>query len=69
VLVPALAGGRGSAVTIRLRMESSVLDLVFVIGVLAVFTLVGVIAKGVERLGPRAAGSDARAARTGGDRA
>jgi hypothetical protein len=31
-------------------MESSVLDLVYVIGVLAVFTLVGVIAKGVERL-------------------
>lgn len=27
-----------------------VLDLVYVIGVLAVFTLVGVIAKGVERL-------------------
>ncbi|NQX26674.1 hypothetical protein HQQ81_04825 [Microbacteriaceae bacterium VKM Ac-2854] len=28
----------------------AVLDLVYVIGVLAVFTLVGVIAKGVERL-------------------
>jgi len=31
-----------------------VLDLVYVIGILAVFALVGVIAGGVERLGPPA---------------
>lgn len=44
------------------------LDLVYVIGVLAVFTLVGVIAKGAEKLGPRAGGSGPRDARNGGDR-
>lgn len=32
------------------RMEFSVLDLAYVLGVLAVFALVGVIARGVEKL-------------------
>ncbi|MCJ1674455.1 MULTISPECIES: hypothetical protein [Rathayibacter] len=45
------------------------LDLVSVIGVLAVFTLLGVLAKGVEKLSPRAGVADPRDARKGGDRA
>lgn len=32
------------------------LDLLYVIGVLAVFALVGVIARGVEKLAPRSSG-------------
>ncbi|WKK72835.1 hypothetical protein Q0F99_08115 [Rathayibacter oskolensis] len=38
------------------------LDLVYVIGVLAVFALVGVIAKGVEKLAPRGSGPRAATA-------
>ncbi|SMH49345.1 hypothetical protein SAMN06295885_3284 [Rathayibacter oskolensis] len=39
------------------------LDLVYVIGILAVFALVGVIAKGVEKLAPKPRGtSGSRAA-------
>ncbi|WP_204162021.1 MULTISPECIES: hypothetical protein [unclassified Rathayibacter] len=38
------------------------LDLVYVIGVLAVFALVGVIAKGVEKLAPTPRASGPRAA-------
>ncbi|MCJ1684736.1 hypothetical protein [Rathayibacter sp. VKM Ac-2928] len=45
------------------------LDLVSVIGVLAVFTLLGVLAKGVEKLSLRAGVADPRDARKGGDRA
>lgn len=47
---------------IRLRMEYFVLDLVYVIGILAVFALVGVIAKGVEKLAPTPRTSGPRAA-------
>jgi hypothetical protein len=39
-----------------------VLDLLSVIGVLAVFALIGVVARGVEALAPRSAGSGPRAA-------
>ncbi|QHC57167.1 hypothetical protein [Rathayibacter sp. VKM Ac-2760] len=38
------------------------LDLLFVIGVLAVFALLGLVARGVESLAPRPAGSGPRAA-------
>lgn len=44
------------------------LDLAYVIGIIAVFVLVGLIAKGVEKLGPRARGSARREAAGGEER-
>lgn len=35
---------------VRFRMELPVLDLVYVLGIIAVFAFVGVIARGVEKL-------------------
>ncbi|WP_162238986.1 MULTISPECIES: hypothetical protein [unclassified Rathayibacter] len=40
------------------------LDIIYVIGVLAVFALVGVIAKGVEKLAPTPRGTSGRRAAT-----
>lgn len=60
--MPALADAHASVSVIRLRMEYFVLDLVYVIGILAVFALVGVIAKGVEKLAPTPRTSGPRAA-------
>ncbi|MFF2389054.1 hypothetical protein [Agromyces sp. NPDC058104] len=44
------------------------LDIVTLIGILAVFVVVGLIAKGVEQLGPRARGSARREAAGGEER-
>ncbi len=44
------------------------LDLVYVLLIAATFALVGLIAKGVEKLGPRAGGSPQREALRGGER-
>lgn len=52
---------RSSAV--RLRMESSVLDLAYLLGVLALFLVIGLAARGVEKLGPPVRAVDPRAAR------
>ncbi|WP_227820195.1 hypothetical protein [Agromyces aureus] len=38
------------------------LDVVYILGIIAVFVLVGLIARGVEKLGPRARGSAVREA-------
>ena len=46
----------------------SVLDIVTLLGILAVFAVVGLIAKGVEKLGPPARGSARREAAGGEER-
>jgi len=48
--------------------ETPVLDIVYVLGVIVLFALVGLIAKAVERLGPRAGGSAGREASGGEER-
>ncbi|WP_157426786.1 hypothetical protein [Agromyces salentinus] len=45
------------------------LDLIHVAAVLAVFVVIGLIAKGVERLGPQPRSSTSREASRGEDRA
>ncbi|NLP84958.1 hypothetical protein HF576_13985 [Microbacterium sp. CFH 90308] len=47
-------------------MESPVLDVIYLVTTLALFALVGLIAKGVEKLGPPVRGSAPREA-TGGE--
>jgi hypothetical protein len=44
-------------------MESSVLDLAYLLGVLALFLVIGLVARGVEKLGPPVRSTDSRAAR------
>ncbi|MFS0734334.1 hypothetical protein ABC304_01270 [Microbacterium sp. 1P10UB] len=44
------------------------LDVVFIVATLALFALVALVAKGVERLGPRSGVSPQREAMRGGDR-
>jgi hypothetical protein len=49
-------------------MESSVLDLAYLLGVLALFSLIGLAAKGVEKLGGAPAPArGSRASREGED--
>jgi hypothetical protein len=43
-----------------------VLDVIYLAAILALFTLVGLIAKGVEKLGPRTQGAAPRGATDGG---
>lgn len=50
------------------QQESFVLDVIYVLATLAIFAVVGLVAKGVEKLGPRSGGSTQRAAVGGGDR-
>jgi hypothetical protein len=45
-----------------------VLDVIYLAATLALFALVGLIAKGVERTGPRPRGSAQRAAMSGEER-
>ncbi|MWB98054.1 hypothetical protein [Agromyces seonyuensis] len=45
------------------------LDLWYVLGVIALFALVGLVAEGVSKLGPDARGSAPREAGRGGERA
>lgn len=42
------------------------LDVIYILGIIAVFAVVALIARGVEKLGPRARGSARREA-TGGE--
>ncbi|WP_232711098.1 MULTISPECIES: hypothetical protein [unclassified Microbacterium] len=44
------------------------LDLIYVLATAALFALVALVARGVERLGPRSGGSVQREAIDGGDR-
>ena len=44
------------------------LDVVYILSIIAVFVVVGLIAKGVEKLGPRARGSARREAAGGEER-
>lgn len=44
------AGATRPGRVIPLQMESFVLDIVYVLGIIAVFALVGVIGRGVEKL-------------------
>ena len=44
------------------------LDIVYLLGIIAVFVVVGLIARGVEKLGPRARGAARREAAGGEER-
>lgn len=44
------------------------LDVIYILGIIAVFVLIGLIGKGVEKLGPRARGSAHHEAMSRGER-
>jgi len=50
------------------QQESPVLDLIYIALTLALFALVGLVAKGVEKLGPHARGSAHRESTGGAER-
>lgn len=50
------------------QQESPVLDVIYVVLTLALFALVGLVAKGVEKLGPRAGSSARRDVMSGQER-